>query len=63
MLDSIKQLSAKVRSGIEKAKVLILKNKKKLIKMLGRFVLFLMKVVTESTVESLIKWILDHIFK
>ena len=61
MKDSAKHIVALIRSCIIKIKLFLMENKRRIAKMIGRFILFVTTKILEASIESIIKRFLDSI--
>ena len=61
MIDSAKHIVALIRSCIIKIKLFLMENKRRIAKMIGRFILFVTTKILEASIESIIKRFLDSI--
>lgn len=61
MMDSAKHIVALIRSCIIKIKLFLMDNKRRIAKMIGRFLLFVTTKILEASIESIIKRFLDSI--
>ena len=61
MMDSAKHIVALIRSCIIKIKLFLMENKRRIAKMIGRFILFVTTKILEASIESIIKRFLDSI--
>lgn len=61
MIDSAKHIVALIRSCIIKTKLFLMENKRRIAKMIGRFLLLVTTKILEASIESIIKRFLDSI--
>lgn len=61
MIDSAKHIVALIRSCIIKIKLFLMENKRRIAKMIGRFLLLVTTKILEASIESIIKRFLDSI--
>lgn len=61
MIDSAKHIVALIRSCIIKIKLFLLENKRRIAKMIGRFLLLVTTKILEASIESILKRFLDSI--
>lgn len=61
MIDSAKHIVALIRSCIIKIKLFLMENKRRIAKMIGRFLLLVTTKILETSIESIIKRFLDSI--
>ena len=61
MIDSAKHIVALIRSCIIKIKMFLMENKRRIAKMIGRFLLLVTTKILEASIESILKRFLDSI--
>ena len=61
MIDSAKHIVALIRSCIIRIKLFLMENKRRIAKMIGRFLLLVTTKILEASIESIIKRFLDSI--
>lgn len=61
MIDSAKHIVALIRSCIIKIKLFLMENKRRIAKMIGRFLLLVTTKILEASIESILKRFLDSI--
>jgi diacylglycerol kinase len=60
MIDSAKHIVALIRSCIIKIKLFLMENKRRIVKMIGRFLLFVTTKILEASIESIIESIIKR---